>query len=402
MDQESQSKNLFQGMASRMYEIGGELAYAVLAKAQTLEKNGYSIIHLEIGQPDFETPEVIATAGIEAIKKGQTKYTPTLGLPPLRQTIADYVNRWHHLAVSADEVVVTPSAKTAIFMVVAALVEKGDEVIYPDPGFPAYENCIRFFGGVPKPLPLVEDKNFSFDRDKFSELLSSRTKLIILNSPSNPTGAVLPIEDLRFIAESIKDSNIFILSDEIYAKMVYGQKSAPSIIDLPGMQSQTFLVDGFSKSYSMTGWRLGYIVAPQYFLPFFDNLAVNAYACTATFVQYAGIKALEDGEESVNKMVSEFARRRDLIVSGLNNIPGVRCAVPGGAFYVFPNVQQLKLNEEVIASRLLLEAGVAVLPGTAFGQYGKGYLRLSYANSEVNIKEGISRIHNWVKKVVRV
>lgn len=386
--------------ADRIESIGGELAYTVLAQAEALERQGKSIIHLEIGQPDFATPQHIVDAGVQALKEGKTRYTPTLGVREFREVVAKYVNREHQTNIDADMVSIAPSAKTAIFMTMAAVVNPGDEVIYPNPGFPAYENCINFFGGIPKPLPLLEEKKFSFDLETLRGLISSKTKLIVINSPSNPTGGIIPLEDLEKIAELAKEHDCFVMSDEIYAHLSYEEERSPSIYSLPGMTERTFLVDGFSKAYSMAGWRLGYLVAPPAFTPLLDNLAVNAYACTATFTQYAGIAALEGDQSPVMTMVKEFKSRRQVIVDGLNTLPGVSCTTPGGAFYAFPNIQKTGLSSDVLATRILQEAGVALLPGTAFGQYGEGYLRLSYANSLDNIKEALHRLQKFFSELV--
>lgn len=384
-------------IAKAAKRMGGEAAYAVLAKAKALEAKGKSIVHMEIGQPDFATPAPIVQAGIRALKEGHTRYTATLGMPELREAIARNIAREHGVKVGMERIAVTPSAKTALFVTMSAIVDPGDEVIYPNPGFPAYENIIKFLGGVPKPLPLLEKNNFSFDVATLERLITKKTRLIIINSPSNPTGGVIPRRDLLAIARLVKKrKDLFILDDEIYAKILYDGITYPSIYSIPGMDERTFLVDGFSKSFSMTGWRLGYIAAPQAIMPKLDDIGVNLYACAADFVQYAGITAIESGAKETERMVKEFEKRRDVLVDGLNAIPGITCLKPEGAFYVFPNITGTKMSAEKLALELLEKAGVAVLPGTAFGVYGKGYLRLSYANSLENIREALRRIERYL------
>lgn len=377
----------------------GEAAYAVLAKAQELEQKGKRIIHLEIGEPDFQTPSNISAAGVKAIREGKTKYTPTLGIKDLRQEIANYVSRTREVRITPQMVAVTPSAKTAIYLAMTAVLESGDEVIYPNPGFPAYENLIDFLRCVPKPVPLLEKNDFSFDLEIFAKSLSSKTKLIILNSPSNPTGGVIPLKDLKVIKDLIKNRNCWVLSDEIYSRIVYDHIRCPSFYSLKAIRERTILVDGFSKTYSMTGWRLGYFTMPERFMPAIENLLVNSIACTATFVQWAGIEALSGSQREVQKMVKEFERRRNFIVDGLNSIPGISCQKPKGAFYVFPNIKSLGMNSKELADYILHKAGVAVLPGTAFGKYGEGYLRFSYANSIENISRALKNIRDAVLKL---
>ncbi len=384
--------------ADRLNGVQGELAFSVLAKAQALEQQGKSVIHLEIGQPDFRTPDAVTDAAIEALRGGKTRYTPTLGIPELRQAIAEYVTRTRNVEVGSHMVAVSPSPKTAIFMAIGLLVNPGDEVIYPDPGFPTYENAVKFFGGIPRALPAHEERHFSFDREEFKKLFSKKTKLIILNSPSNPTGALIPKEDLEIIAEAVRSSDCYVLTDEIYSRMLYDDHRYESIYSLPGMREKTFLIDGFSKSYSMTGWRLGYLIAPERFMDTLEVFAVNLFSCTATFTQYAGLAALKMDQAWVLKMVKEFQTRRDVLVEGLNSIPGITCEMPGGAFYAFPNIKKLGVSSATLADRLLEEAGVALLPGTAFGNHGEGYVRLSYANSLLNLEEAVRRIKGAVQK----
>ncbi|OHA09049.1 MAG: aspartate aminotransferase [Candidatus Sungbacteria bacterium RIFCSPLOWO2_01_FULL_60_25] len=379
-------------LAKNAERMKGEAAYAMLAQAQELERMGKNIVHLEIGEPDFSTPEHISASGANAIRDGKTKYTATLGIPELRSAIASYVNQTRGVRVSPEMVAVTPSAKTAIYLAMTAILEPGDEVIYPNPGFPVYENVIEFLGCVAKPVPLLEKNDFSFDLDAFKNLLTKKTKLVILNSPSNPTGGVIPLEDLKTIARLVKKTNAWIMSDEIYSRISYGHPRPASLYRLPGMQERTIFVDGFSKTYAMTGWRLGYFVMPERSMGAIENLLVNSIACTATFVQIAGVKALNGPQNTVRTMVKEFEKRRDFVIRELNTIPGFSCQIPRGAFYAFPNIKKTGMSSEKLARHILYKAGVALLPGTAFGKYGEGYLRISYANSMENLKEALTRI----------
>lgn len=381
--------------------IGGEAAYTILAKANELERKGKSIIHFEIGQPDFDTPPSVVNAAIRALKAGKTRYTPSLGIPELRRTIATSITKTRKVPTSMDSVAVTPSAKTALFLAMTAVVDPGDEVIYPDPGFPAYENIVTFLGAVPKPVPLLERNNFSLDISNLKRLVTKKTRLIIINSPSNPTGSLITRKDLLALARFVKGrKDLFILTDEIYSDILYDDIAYPSIYGMSGMRERTFLVSGFSKSYSMTGWRLGYIVAPKAFMEPLDRLAVNFFASTAHFTQYAGITALTETRRDVRHMVAEFEKRRNVLVEGLNAIPGITCHTPEGAFYVFPNITKTGMSSERLAKELLEKASVALLAGTAFGSHGEGYLRLSYANSLPNIRKGISRIKKYLKSRV--
>lgn len=376
--------------------IGGEAAYTILARANELERKGKSIIHFEIGQPDFDTPPVVVNSAIWALKAGKTRYTPSLGMPELREAIAKSVTATRGVVTSMDSVAVTPSAKTALLLAMAAVVDVGDEVIYPDPGFPAYENLAIFLGAIPKPMPLLERNNFSLDVPALARMITLKTKLIILNSPSNPTGSIIPHTDLLALARLVKEhKNLFILTDEIYSDILYG-KRYPSFYAVRSMRERTFLVSGFSKMFSMTGWRLGYIIAPKQFMDPLDRLAVNFFASTAHFTQYAGITALTKTARDVRRMVVAFERRRDILVKGLNAIPGITCHTPEGAFYVFPNITKTGMSSQMLAEELLEKAGVALLAGTAFGPHGEGYLRLSYANSLKNIRLGISRIKKYL------
>jgi aspartate/methionine/tyrosine aminotransferase len=378
-------------LAERMARIGIESAFEVLTRARALEAQGRRIIHLEIGQPDFPTPRHIVEAGQRALDDGWTGYGPTPGFPDFRDAIAEYISRTRGIDVTGRNVVVVPGGKPIMFFTMLALVERGDEVIYPNPGFPIYESVINFIGATPVPMPLVERRGFSFDLDTFEQKLSTRTKMVVLNSPANPTGGMIPREDLARIAELLRGRDVIVLSDEIYSRICYGAEPA-SIAQFDGMLEKTVILDGFSKTYSMTGWRLGYGVMPLWLEDAVDKLMVNSNSCTASFTQRAGLAALQGPQDAVDAMVAEFRRRRDAIVSGLNRIPGFRCAVPDGAFYAFPNIAGTGLSSRELADLLLNEAGVACLSGTAFGKYGDGYLRFSYAASLENIEEALGRI----------
>ncbi len=378
-------------VAERMSRLGTESAFEVLARARALERQGKEIVHLEIGEPDFDTPAHIREAAKRALDGGATHYGPAAGLPELREAIAKDVGATRNIPVTPEEIVVTPGAKPIMYFVITALVNPGDEVIYPNPGFPIYESVINFVGGVPVPIPLREESGFGLDLDVFERSASSRTKLIIINSPQNPTGGVLEPDQLGRIAEIAKRYRIPVLADEIYKSFLYEGEFA-SITRFPGMKDLVIILDGFSKSYAMTGWRLGYGVMPEGLAEHVTRLMVNSNSCTASFTQLAGIAALQGDQTPVARMVAEFKRRRDLIVEGLNRLPGVSCRSPRGAFYVFPNVKALRRPSAEVAEALLKEAGVAALGGTAFGQYGEGYLRLSYANSEANLRKALERM----------
>ena len=381
-----------------------EGAYAVLARARALEAQGRQVIHLEIGQPDFQTFEHIRRRGMAAIEAGQTGYNPPAGLPELRAAIAADAGRRRGMEIRPSQVVVGPGAKPALFFAALALVEPGDEVIYPDPGFPTYAAMIAVAGGTPVPVPLVEEKGFSFDLQALKEQLNQRTRLVILNSPANPTGGVIPAEDLAEIAVAVQERDSWVISDEIYSRLVYDGvydgKTAPSIAALPGMAERTVIVDGFSKTYAMTGWRLGYGIMPERLAERVELLLTHAVGCTATFTQIAGLEALSASQELVEAFVSEYQRRRDRMVAGLNALPGVSCQTPQGAFYAFPNVKALGLPSTSLAQLLLEEGGVATLPGTDFGARGEGYLRLCYATSPENIDRALERMAEVFKKVV--
>jgi aspartate/methionine/tyrosine aminotransferase len=385
-------------VATRMSRLGTESAFEVLARARALERAGREIIHLEIGEPDFDTPAHIREAAKRALDAGATHYGPAAGLPELREAIAKHVGLTRGVPVSPDEVVVTPGGKPIMFFTILALVNAGDEVIYPNPGFPIYESVVNFVGGVPVPIPLREETGFGFDMDEFERRLSPRTKLIIVNSPQNPTGGVLDRRQLERIAAAAVERGITILTDEIYREFLY-EGEFVSMLGLPGVREQAVLLDGFSKTYAMTGWRLGYGVMPVPLAEHVTRLMVNSASCTASFVQLAGIAALEGDQTSVTQMVEAFRRRRDLVVDGLNALPGVSCIVPRGAFYAFPNVTRLGRPSAEIAERLLDDAGVALLAGTAFGAHGEGYLRLSYANSEANLRAALERMRPVLEKL---
>jgi aspartate/methionine/tyrosine aminotransferase len=377
--------------AQRMSRLGTESAFEVLARAKALERQGRSIIHLEIGEPDFDTPAHIKEAAKQALDGGATHYGPSAGLPELREAIAKHVGETRGVPVSPEEVVVTPGAKPIMFFTILALVGAGDEVIYPNPGFPIYESVINFVGGVPVPIPLREDTGFGFDLELFERRLSPRTRLIIINSPENPTGGVLDRSQIERIGALAVSRRIPVLADEIYRQFLY-EGEFVSIMGLAGMRELTILLDGFSKSYAMTGWRLGYGVMPVALAEHVTRLMVNSNSCTASFVQLAGVAALQGDQTPTARMVAEFKHRRDLVVDGLNRLPGVKCARPRGAFYVFPNITATRRPSTEVAERLMNEAGVAALAGTAFGQYGEGYLRLSYANSEANLRAALERM----------
>ena len=383
-------------LAERMNRIGVETAFEVLVKARALEAKGKSVIHLEIGEPDFDTPRHIVEAAKKALDEGWTHYGPTQGLPELRQSIASYVSRTRGIQVGPEHVCVVPGGKPIIFFPMLALIEEGDEVIYPNPGFPIYESMIRYSGGTPVPIPLVEERGFSFDLNLFRDKLTDRTKMVVLNSPQNPTGGVIPPEDIRGIADMIRDRDIIVLSDEIYSRMSYDDQPPLSIASYPGMLEKTIILDGFSKTYAMTGWRMGYGVMPTWLVDAVNKLMVNSNSCTASFTQRAGIAALDGPQDASEKMIAEFRRRRDGFCAALNTLPGFRCPIPKGAFYVFPNIEGTGRSSKDLADELLYEAGVAGLNGACFGQYGEGYLRFSYANSYENLMEAVKRMHTYL------
>ncbi|MEI6530432.1 MAG: pyridoxal phosphate-dependent aminotransferase [bacterium] len=379
--------------AARMSRLSSESAFFVLAKAKALEAEGRDIIHLEIGEPDFNTPQNVKEAAIRAIRDGYTHYTPAAGIPAARKAIADYVSRTRGVAFEPNEVVITPGAKPILFYAILALIESGDEVILPNPGFPTYESMVRFAGGKPVPISLREELGFRLDTKELETLLGPRTKLIILNSPHNPTGGDLSEDDLAAIAEMVLDRKILILSDEIYSRIVY-EGDHHSIVSLQGMKDQVILLDGFSKAFAMTGWRLGFGVMNASLAEKITLLMINSNSCTAAFTQMAGIEALEGPQDAVAMMVAELNLRRSFIVQGLNQIPGVTCRWPQGAFYAFPNIKSFGIPSRVLAERILMEGGVAVLAGSDFGSAGEGYLRISYANSLENLEVALRRIRD--------
>ena len=384
-------------LARRMSRLGTETAFEVLNKARALERQGKNIIHLEIGEPDFDTPSNVVEAAVDALHKGWTHYGPSAGLPDLRQTIADYVSRTRGVKVTPEEVVVVPGGKPIIFFTILTLIDDEDEVIYPNPGFPIYESMINYVGGKAVPIQLREDRDFSLDVNELTALISDRTKLIILNSPHNPTGGVMPRKDVERVAEVVGDRNILILSDEIYSRLLFEGEHF-SIMSVPGMQERTLLLDGFSKTYAMTGWRMGYGVMRADLATHITRLMTNSNSCTASFTQIAGVEALRGDQSSVDRMCAEFKRRRDVFVAGLNKIKAFSCRMPQGAFYVFPNVTQTGWKSKPLADALLEQAGVAALSGTAFGAFGEGYLRFSIANSLENLEQALERIDQWTKK----
>jgi len=390
-------KEEFMNFAERMSRLGTETAFEVLAKAKALEAKGKEIIHLEIGEPDFDTPVNIREAAKKALDEGWTHYGPANGLPELRKAIAEEVSKTRGIPVDPDEVVVTPGAKPIMFFTILALVNEGDEVIYPNPGFPIYESVINFVNAKAVPIPLREENEFRFDINEFKSLVTEKTRMVIINSPQNPTGGVLTKEDLVEIANTVKNKNIMVLSDEVYIRILY-EGEHHSIASLDGMKEKTIILDGFSKTYSMTGWRLGYGVMPKDLAAHVTKLMVNSNSCTCSFSQRAGIEALKGPQEESYKMVEQFHKRRDVIVDGLNKIKGFKCLKPKGAFYVFPNIKETGKSSKELESILLNEAGVAALSGTSFGKFGDGYLRFSYANSIENIEKALERIDNVVSK----
>ena len=384
-------------LANRMSRLGTETAFEVLNKARALERQGKNIVHLEIGEPDFDTPSNVIESAVQALHKGWTHYGPSAGLPDLRQAIAEEVSRTRAVECSSDEVVVVPGGKPIIFFTILALVDEEDEVIYPNPGFPIYESMIQYVGGKAVPIRLREERDFGLDVDELSSLITDRTKLIIINSPHNPTGGVLSKSDIHDIADAVGDRNILVLSDEIYSRLVFDGQHY-SIMSIPGFKERTILLDGFSKTYAMTGWRMGYGVMRPDLATQITRLMTNSNSCTASFTQVAGIEAIRGDQSSVDKMRAEFQRRRDVFVAGLNKIKGFSCRMPKGAFYVFPNVQKTGWKSKKLADALLEEAGVACLSGTAFGDFGEGYLRFSVANSLQNLNSALERIDGWTRR----
>jgi aspartate/methionine/tyrosine aminotransferase len=385
-------------LAQRMSRLGTETAFEVLNKARSLERQGRSIVHLEIGEPDFDTPANVVEAAVGALHKGWTHYGPSAGLPELRQAIAEYVSRTRGVNVASDEVVVVPGGKPIIFFSILALVDEGDEVIYPNPGFPIYESMINYVGGRAVPIALREERDFALDVNELESLISERTKLIIINSPENPTGGVLGRREIEQVAKVIGDRNIMVLSDEIYSRLLFDDAQHFSILSVPGMQERTILLDGFSKTYAMTGWRMGYGVMRADLATHMTRLMTNSNSCTASFTQVAGIEAIQGDQSSVDRMRDEFQRRRDVFVAGLNQIKGFSCRMPKGAFYVFPNITATGWKSKPLADALLEQGGVAALSGTSFGAFGEGYLRFSVANSLENLDMALGRIEEWTRK----
>jgi aspartate aminotransferase len=385
-------------LAERMSRLGTETAFEVLAKAKALEAQGKEVIHLEIGEPDFDTPQNVINATIDAMKNSQTHYSPAAGIPALREILAEDMSKRRNIHIEPNQVVVTPGGKPIMFFTLLALVNEDDEVMYPNPGFPIYESVIDFIGAKSVPYQLREDKEFRFDVAELLSLITDKTKLIILNSPQNPTGGILTKEDLEVVAKVAMERDIYILSDEIYLNIIY-EGEHQTIAAIPGMQERTIILDGFSKTYAMTGWRLGYGAMPEDLAEKVTQLQINSNSCTCTFAQYGAMEAITGPQDEVIHMVSEFKKRRDVIVDGLNQIQGISCLRPHGAFYVFPNVKELGMDGKKFADFLLNKFGVAALSGTAFGKYGDGYLRFSYANSVENIEKALDRIDQAVKAI---
>lgn len=384
-------------LAKRMARLGTETAFEVLVKARALEAKGRDIVHLEIGEPDFDTPRNIIDAATGALHKGFTHYGPSAGLPELREAIAQYVGETRRINVDPEEVVVVPGGKPIIFFSILALAEEGDEVIYPNPGFPIYESMINYVGAKAVPIRLREELDFRIDINELADLITERTKLIILNSPQNPTGGVLKEEDIDAIAAAVGDHDIMVLTDEIYSRLIF-EGEHHSITSIDGMKERCILLDGFSKTYAMTGWRMGYGVMRADLATHLARLMTNSNSCTASFSQIAGVEALQGPQASVTEMCAEFKKRRDVMVAGLNQIKGFSCLSPKGAFYVFPNIKKTRWSSKKLADTLLEDAGVAALSGTAFGDFGEGYLRFSVANSIENIEKALDRVHSWAKK----
>ena len=390
-------------LASRVSRLEIESAFDVLVRARALEAQGRSIIHLEIGEPDFPSPPHVVEAAKRALDEGYTHYGPTQGLPELRESIARYISRTRQISVDANEICVVPGAKPILFFPMLALLEAGDEVLYPDPGFPIYRSMTRFLEATPVPIPLLEERGFSLDLDYLRDHITDRTKLLILNSPQNPTGGLIPESDVREIANLIRDRDVMVLSDEIYSRLYYGDEPPFSIGSLPGMKAKTIILDGFSKTYAMTGWRLGYGAMPVWLVEAVNKLMVNSNSCAATFTQRAAISALDGPQTEVDAMLAQFRQRRELFCTALNKIPSFRCALPGGAFYAFANVKATGIPSKELADYLLNEAGVACLDGGSFGDHGRGYIRFSFANSLDNLSEAARRIEaaskHWRKSV---
>ncbi|MFB0510004.1 MAG: pyridoxal phosphate-dependent aminotransferase [bacterium] len=384
-------------LAERMKRLGTETAFDVLRRAKALEQTGKEVIHLEIGEPDFDTPKNIKEAAKKALDEGWTHYGPSAGLPDFKALIAQEAGKLRNTKFNAEQVVVTPGAKPIMAFAIMAIVDDGNEVIYPNPGFPIYESMIEFMGGKAVPIQLREEFDFRLDVKEFIKLVTKKTKMIIVNSPQNPTGGVLTKEDLKVIADIARNNNIWVLSDEVYSRIIYDSKFE-SIVQFPGLEDRLIILDGFSKTYAMTGWRLGYGIMPETMANWLAQIETNVNSCTASFVQRAGIEGLKGPQDEPAQMTAEFKKRRDVIVEGLNQIKGISCKNPKGAFYVFPNIKKTGINGSELADRLLNEAGVACLSGTCFGKFGEGYIRFSYANSVENIKKALSKIEALLGK----
>ena len=393
-----QTKRTSASFAGRQAHLRPEGAYEVMARSQELEAKGHDIIHLEVGEPDFNAPPNASLAGISAIANGQTRYVPPAGLTKLREVIADVAGKRRGISISPKQVLVSPGAKPVMFFPTLTIIEPGDEVIYPDPGFPTYEAMLLVAGGVPKPVPLVESKSFSFDLDAFDRLVNEKTRMIILNSPSNPTGGVIPMKDLQHIADAARRYDCWVMSDEIYTQIVFDGQTAASIASLPGMAERTIVVDGFSKTYAMHGWRLGYGIMPEPLAERVRLFFTHGFGCTAQASQIAAVEALTGPQDHVAMMVEQYRRRREIVVDGLDKLRGVHCVKPQGAFYAFPNIKETGKSSQDIAN-LFLDFGVALLPGSAFGKYGEGYLRLSYANSIPNIQRALERMGKALESI---
>lgn len=386
-------------IAERVERLQGESAFAILSKANELEAKGMNVIHLEIGQPDFKTPENIIDAAKKAMSDGYTGYGPTLGYNELREAVADYVKKYKNIDATKDNVVIVPGGKPTMFFTMLTLVEPGDEVIYPNPGFPIYESCIKFARGIPVPMPLTADNDFRPDVEKLKSLITPKTKLIIINNPGNPTGGIFEKEDILAIADILKDRpDIFVLSDEIYDRLMYDGETI-SIASIPEMRDRTLVLDGFSKTYAMTGWRIGYCVANVDIIKKFEMIMVNSVSCTCSFTQMAAVEALKGPQDSVVEMKNKFKERRDWLVNALNEIDGIKCCMPRGAFYAFPDISSFGLSSKEFADRLLEEEGIALAWGTSFGEYGEGHIRISYATSLENLKEAVERLKRFTLKL---
>jgi len=387
-------------VADRVFRLKGEGAFEVLAQAQRLEKQGKEIIHLEIGEPDFDTPINVKEKAIQAIRAGNTHYVPSAGIEELREAVCVYLRRTRNIEVSPEEVVITPGAKPVIFLSFLLLLEEGNEVIYPDPGFPAYRSIIEFIGAKAVPLRLREENEFRVDIDELRNLVTSKTKMIVINSPHNPTGSVLSQEDMEAIARLAQEEDLLVFTDEVYSEIIYDQKHV-SILQFPGMKERTVMLDAFSKSFAMTGWRLGYAVLPKEWTKFLSLLVTNSNSCTCTFTQIAGVEALLNGEESVRAMTQEFRQRREFMEKRMTQMEGIKIVKPQGAFYFFPNITYFGMTSKELADYLLKEGGVAVLPGTSFGHYGEGYLRISFANSLEKLNRAMDKMEEALSKLKR-